>query len=271
MTDFFTETLNVISQRLKSETPDRVAQDAMASLGMKDALLKNTGSVGRTFSKISPPEPRKQYNFSIKINSAGLANPIEGNVKSVSRPKFNIEYRNVRYMNTVRRTLKSISFEPITITIYDDMGGTVQKAIERLLMKQITGSVEQQLLLGHSIDMKSFDQSIIDEIVITGGTSSLVQLTNAGLKTLGGVISNGVNGIPNVQQLLQDAGVQHMKLLNCTIEHVDFGEFDYSASEPCMITLGISYQALQFGSSIESKAALEILGGTAARIITGGV
>ena len=259
--------LQTISAEL-DKGPDRLVQDIGSSIGSKQALLKTTGAFGGTLTQLATPEPRKRYNFQVKLGSSGLSKSIEANVKSISRPKLHLDYRTVRYMNTVRKTLRSITFEPVTLTIYDDLAGSVQRDIERLIFGKATHSVADGMILGHSIDMKSFRDTIIDEVVIHSATAPLVQLFKYGIESLGRIMEGRTP--ESIASMLTNSGVQHMKLLNCTIDSIDFGEFDYTISESNEVTITLSYQAIQFGSSTESGTALEIFGGIGAKILTGG-
>ena len=260
---------NIIDSTISAvkDTPTRTIQDINSSVGMKQKVMQTTGAFGGTLASLTTPEPRKGYNFKVSFGGGVSAAAIEATVKSVSRPKIYLDYRTARYMNTVRKTLRSIIFDPIELIIYDDLGGNVQRNLQQILFGRATKSITDGMVLGHTIDMKSFDSTIIPEIVIHSSTAPLVQLANSGLSTLGSII-NG-NGPKSLSSLLSNSGVQHMKMLNCTINSVDFGQFDYETSAANVITISFSYQALEFGNSTETNAALEIIGGMGAKVLTG--
>ena len=240
--------------------PVRTVQNTLSGLGTKTALLKATKGFGGSVAGMATlvNEPRKSYNFQISMGINGHA--IEANVKAITRPKITFEYRQTRYLNTVKRVLKAVHFEPITITVYDDLAGKVQAELKNLVSGNYSGSLTEVVDTGKSINLKGFNESLIDEIVIHSSSSPVSSLISVGLDTIHGL---------DLEKALAGSSVENMILKGCTIEAIDFGEFDYTVSNANEITISVSFQALAFGSTSVSDAAINIIGGIGGRLITG--
>jgi len=253
-----------------AQQPSRAIQEINASVGTRTKILQGTGAIGGAIGSFAGAvsEPRKKYNFGISINVPGsIGHGIEANVKSITRPKIHMDYRHIRYYNTIRRQLNAIHFDPITIVIYDDLASHVQQDFQALISSKLTSSSNE--LLGGSINIADFDRSVIEEVVIHSSASPVTSLIAGGFDAIGQSLQG--QGISSLQGALSNAGVRHMKLKYCTIEAIDFGEFDFSNSEANLITLTLSFQSLIFGSSTVGEKALEVIGGIGARILTNGL
>jgi hypothetical protein len=163
--------------------------------------------------------PKLQYRFRVIMSGFGLGgSPREftQNVVSVTRPSLTHDEVTIDAYNSRAFLAAKHTWEPITITLRDDMNNTVSKVVAEQLQKQ----------LSH-------------------GTQSAPA---AGLNYKFGILVEQLNGsdTPTV--------IESWSLAGCFLQNANYNENNYATSDVMQITLQVRYDNADVHSEQQSSA-----------------
>lgn len=152
-------------------------------------------------------QPKLSYRFRVTLTSFGLnaeTQQLTSQVVSVSRPSLTHDDVVVDVYNSRIFLAGKHTWDPITLTVRDDVTGGVAKAIAEQIQKQVdhADQASAQSGSGYKFEMKIEN--------LDGGNSDVAVLD---LWHLGG----------------------------CYIQNVNYGENNYATSDPLQITIAIKY------------------------------
>jgi len=231
-----------------------VVDTVASSPGARTKALKTTKGFGAGVLGLTTAlqEPRKSYNFQVGLDFGLDLGNIVANVKSIDRPRIIIDYNEQRYFNTTRKNIRRVRFEPIKMTIFDTLDNTVYNEFAKLITKLIPDSAVAGFNIGNDIyQFNTVNNTTLRSVSIYSGSSPIMSL----LGSANDLLSH------DLHTALQNGVVKTMTLSEVTIDKVDFGSYDYSSSEPQVITLEFSYQSLLFRESSVYDSATTVLGG----------
>jgi len=152
-------------------------------------------------------QPKLSYRFRVTLTSFGLnaeTQQLTSQVVSVSRPSLTHDDVVVDVYNSRIFLAGKHTWDPITLTVRDDVTGGVAKAIASQLQKQVDHADQASTKAGSGY---KFEMKIEN---LDGGNSEVEVLD---LWHLGG----------------------------CYIQNVNYGENNYATSDPLQITIAIKY------------------------------
>jgi len=158
--------------------------------------------------------PRLKHRWQVRF--VGLANLVAGQdgrdltrqATNVQRPNISFEEVTMHRYNSTAYVAGKHRFEPISLTVEDDITGLAAAAIQ--------GQLEtQQRLIGGDLPGQYLNQA---------ATGSMYKF---------GIILESLDGGEGV--------VERWKLEGCYIASADYGDFDYSDSTAATITLQIRF------------------------------
>jgi len=253
----FTKYLNDLRNNApttKLEGAVRSVVDVVDSVGARTKALRATRGFGNSVNSSIGiiKEARKQYNYRVKLNfGTDSSKGIEANIKSITRPSVHFDYSETNVFNSIKRTIIGVTFDPIVLEIYDDLAGSVTDDIIKMLKNDYMFNIDNQLVDGAPIDLAPYQKAQIKSIEIHSGSAPLNNLVGGVLNNL----SNGGTGIYN------EGNITNMVRSQCTIDSIDFGNFDYSnEADPCVIRMTFKYQSLSFGRTSLTKDLAEFAG-----------
>lgn len=175
------------------------------------ATLSQAGVPGAGFGIL---QPKQKYRFQVRF--VGMARLVTGangreitrQATNITRPNLQFEEVTIHRYNTVAYVAGKHTWDPVSLTIEDDITGLASYAVQ--------GQLEtQQRLIGGDLD-GSWHNS--------GATGSDYKFATI------------------IEQLDGNEGVvETWKLEGCYIASADFGDLDYSDSGAATITLSIRY------------------------------
>ena len=154
-------------------------------------------------------EPKRKNRWRVQFaNMGGGANstPVSLQAVTVSRPTFSMEEVQLDRYNSRIWVAGKTTFEPITLTIEDDVTGTASQVIQEQIQKQ-------QYLIGAE-----------GPWLAAAGEGSLYKFVTY-LEQLDG----------------NDQVIERWTIEGCWISNIDYTELDYTTAEPVQITLTIRY------------------------------
>jgi len=163
--------------------------------------------------------PKLQYRFRVNLLSFGYAaasTEITQNVISVTRPSLTHDEVTLDAYNSRAYLAGKHTWEPVTLTLRDDINGTVTKSIAGQLQKQLNQGLQSAPASGH--DYK-FGMTIEQ---LDGSQPGLV------------VESWSMNG--------------------CFIQNANYGENNYATSDVMQITLQIRFDSADIHSEAVASA-----------------
>ena len=153
--------------------------------------------------------PKLQYRFRVQLYNFGLGNgntiDLTQNVISVTRPSLTHDEITLDSYNSRAYLAGKHTWEPITLTIRDDINGLVTKQVAAQLQKQLSQGLQSAPAAGH--DYK-----------------------------FGFVIEQLDGSQPGVV-------IETWSLNGCFIQNANYGENNYATSDAMTITLQIRYDA----------------------------
>lgn len=180
--------------------------------------------------------PKLQYRFRVSLENFGVSTPtteLTKQVVSASRPQVEFEEMEIHTYNTRAYLAGKHAWQPITITLREDVNNRVQKLVGEQLQKQF--DFFEQSSAASGIDYKF---------------TTRIEILDGG---------NGAN-TPNV--------LETFELYGCFVQNANYNELDYSNSEPVTVELSIRYDnAVQ---TPENTGIGTTVGRTAGSLITGG-
>lgn len=180
--------------------------------------------------------PKLQYRFRVSLENFGVSTPtteLTKQVVSASRPQVEFEEMEIHTYNTRAYLAGKHAWQPVTITLREDVNNRVQKLVGEQLQKQF--DFFEQSSAASGIDYKF---------------TTRIEILDGG---------NGAN-TPNV--------LETFELYGCFVSNANYNELDYSNSEPVTVELSIRYDnAVQ---TPENTGVGTNVGRTAGSLITGG-
>lgn len=180
--------------------------------------------------------PKLQYRFRVSLENFGVSTPtteLTKQVVSASRPQVEFDEMEIHTYNTRAYLAGKHAWQPITITLREDVNNRVQKLVGEQLQKQF--DFFEQSSAASGIDYKF---------------TTRIEILDGG---------NGAN-TPNV--------LETFELYGCFVQNANYNELDYSNSEPVTVELSIRYDnAVQ---TPENTGIGTTVGRTAGSLITGG-
>ena len=180
--------------------------------------------------------PKLQYRFRVTLENFGISTPtteLTKQVVSTSRPQVEFEEMEIHTYNSRAYLAGKHAWQPITITLREDVNNRVQKLVGEQLQKQF--DFFEQSSAASGIDYKF---------------TTRIEILDGG---------NGAN-TPNV--------LETFELYGCFVQNANYNELDYSNSEPVTIELSIRYDnAIQ---TPDNTGIGTSVGRTVGSLITGG-
>lgn len=179
--------------------------------------------------------PKLKYRFRVMFENFGVSTPrteLTKQVMDFTRPKVGFEDITIPVYNSTLYLAGKYTWEMVTANLRDDASGQVAKLCGEQIQKQL--DFMEQASAASGIDYKFTTKFE----VLDGG--------------------NGA-ALPTV--------LETWELYGCYVQNIDYGNADYSASEPMTIALSIRYDnAIQtpIGSGIGAE-----VGRTVSNVITG--
>jgi hypothetical protein len=170
--------------------------------------------------------PKLKYRFRVIFENFGVSTPrseLTKQVVNVKRPSVSFEGIDLPVYNSTIKLAGRHNWDDVTVTLRDDMAGSVAKLVGEQLQKQF--DFMEQSSASSGIDYKF----IMKVEVLDGG--------------------NGGNE-PTV--------LETWEMYGCYVSTADYGDMEYSANEPATISLTVRYDnAIQspVGSGIGATVA----------------
>lgn len=164
--------------------------------------------------------PKLQYRFRVLLENFGAASggdeerELTRQVVDVTRPNVTFEQITLDVYNSRTFLAGKHTWEPITLTLREDVNNSMQKIVGQQLQKQFD-FFEQSSAVSGGVYKFSTKIEILD-----GGNGSV---TGAGI-------------------------IDRYHLVGCYLESVNYNTLAYNSNEPVTMTLNIRYDnAIQFG------------------------
>jgi len=180
--------------------------------------------------------PKLQYRFRVTLENFGISTPTTELTKQVvetSRPQVSFEEMEIPVYNSRAYLAGRHAWEPIEITLREDVNNRVQKLVGEQLQKQF--DFFEQSSAASGIDYKF---------------TTRIEILDGG---------NGAN-TPNV--------LETFELYGCFVTNANYNSLGYANNEPVTVTLSIRYDnAIQ---TPENTGIGTNVGRTVGSLITGG-
>ena len=179
--------------------------------------------------------PKMKYRFRAIFENFGVSTDrveMTKQVSDISRPNVNFNPFVVEVYNSKVNLIGKPSWEPVTVNLRDDAGGNVSKLVGEQIQKQF--DFAEQSSASSGIDYKF----VLKFEMLDGG--------------------NGANAATVLET---------WELYGAFLTSVNYGEMNYSTSEPAMITLSVTYD-----NAIQSPTGTGVgtaVGRTIGTLITG--
>jgi hypothetical protein len=164
--------------------------------------------------------PKLQYRFRVNLYDFGRNNgstvEMTQNVVSVNRPSLTHDEITLDAYNSRAYLAGKHSWEPITLTLRDDINGTVTKHVASQLQKQLNQGLQSAPTAGRDYKFGM----VIEQL--DGSQPGLV--------------------------------IESWSLNGCFIQNVNYGENNYATSDVMQITLQIRYDAADIHGDAVSAA-----------------
>jgi len=159
--------------------------------------------------------PKLQYRFRVQLYNFGLGNgstvSLTQNVVSVTRPSITHDEVTLDAYNSKVYLAGKHTWEPVTLTIRDDINNTVTKQIASQLQKQLNQGLQTAATAGRDYKFGM----VIEQL--TGGNDA------------GGADGSNV--------------LETWSMNGCFIQNANYGENNYATSDVMQITLQIRFDA----------------------------
>ena len=180
--------------------------------------------------------PKLQYRFRVRLENFGVSTPtteLTKQVQDVTRPNISFENTTVDVYNSKVYLAGKHTWEPITLTLREDVNNNVQKLVGEQLQKQFD-------FFEQSAAASGADYKFVTRIEVTDG-------------------ANGANTVGILETF---------ELYGCYVESANYNSLAYNSSEPVTVTLAIRYDnAIQTPQGTGVGTAV---GRTVNTLITGG-
>ena len=180
--------------------------------------------------------PKLQYRFRVSLENFGVSTPtteLTKQVQDVTRPNLSFENTTIDVYNSKVYLAGKHTWEPITLTLREDVNNNVQKLVGEQLQKQFD-------FFEQSAAASGADYKFVTRIEVTDG-------------------ANGANAV---------GVLETFELYGCYIESANYNQLAYGTSEPVTVTLSLRYDnAIQTPQGTGIGTAV---GRTTNTLITGG-
>ena len=180
--------------------------------------------------------PKLQYRFRVMLENFGVSTPtteLTKQVQDITRPNLSFENTTIDVYNSKVYLAGKHSWEPITLTLREDVNNNVQKLVGEQLQKQFD-------FFEQSAAASGADYKFVTRIEVTDG-------------------ANGANTVGILETF---------ELYGCYVESANYNSLAYNSSEPVTVTLAIRYDnAIQTPQGTGVGTAV---GRTVNTLITGG-
>ena len=180
--------------------------------------------------------PKLAYRFRVSLENFGVSSPtteLTKQVMDVTRPNVSFEQMTVDIYNSRVYLAGKHTWEPITLTLREDVSNNVQKFVGEQLQKQLD-------FFEHSSAASGSDYKFVTRIEILDG-------------------GNGAN-VPGV--------LETFELYGCYVESANYNTLNYAESTPVTVQLAIRYdnaiqtpQGTGLGTAIGRTVNTAITGG----------
>ena len=180
--------------------------------------------------------PKLAYRFRVSLENFGVSSPtteLTKQVMDVTRPNVSFEQMTVDIYNSRVYLAGKHTWEPITLTLREDVSNNVQKFVGEQLQKQLDFFEQSTAASGR-------DYKIVTRIEILDG-------------------GNGAN-VPGV--------LETFELYGCYVESANYNTLNYAESTPVTVQLAIRYdnaiqtpQGTGLGTAIGRTVNTAITGG----------
>ena len=181
--------------------------------------------------------PKLQYRFRVMLENFGVSTPtteLTKQVQDITRPNLSFENTTIDVYNSKVYLAGKHTWEPITLTLREDVNNNVQKLVGEQLQKQFD-------FFEQSAAASGADYKFVTRIEITDG-------------------ANGANTV---------GVLETFELYGCYVESANYNTLAYNTSEPVTVTLSLRYDnAIQTPQGTGVGTAV---GRTVNTLITGGV
>ena len=180
--------------------------------------------------------PKLQYRFRVMLENFGVSTPtteLTKQVQDITRPNLSFENTTIDVYNSKVYLAGKHTWEPITLTLREDVNNNVQKLVGEQLQKQFD-------FFEQSAAASGADYKFVTRIEITDG-------------------ANGANTV---------GVLETFELYGCYVESASYNTLAYNTSEPVTVTLSLRYDnAIQTPQGTGVGTAV---GRTVNTLITGG-
>ena len=180
--------------------------------------------------------PKLQYRFRVMLENFGVSTPtteLTKQVQDITRPNLSFENTTIDVYNSKVYLAGKHTWEPITLTLREDVNNNVQKLVGEQLQKQFD-------FFEQSAAASGADYKFVTRIEITDG-------------------ANGANTV---------GVLETFELYGCYVESANYNTLAYNTSEPVTVTLSLRYDnAIQTPQGTGVGTAV---GRTVNTLITGG-
>ena len=180
--------------------------------------------------------PKLQYRFRVMLENFGVSTPtteLTKQVQDITRPNLSFENTTIDVYNSKVYLAGKHTWEPITLTLREDVNNNVQKLVGEQLQKQFD-------FFEQSAAASGADYKFVTRIEITDG-------------------ANGANTV---------GVLETFELYGCYLESANYNTLAYNTSEPVTVTLSLRYDnAIQTPQGTGVGTAV---GRTVNTLITGG-
>ena len=153
--------------------------------------------------------PKLQYRFRVMLENFGVSTPtteLTKQVQDITRPNLSFENTTIDVYNSKVYLAGKHTWEPITLTLREDVNNNVQKLVGEQLQKQFD-------FFEMSSAASGSDYKFVTRIEILDG-------------------GNGANA-PSV--------LETFELYGCYVESANYNTLNYAESNPVTVTLNIRY------------------------------
>ena len=182
--------------------------------------------------------PKLQYRFRVFLEGFGVSTPtteLTKQVQDVTRPNLSFENMTLDVYNSKVYYAGKHSWQPITLTVRDDVNNAVSRSAGQQLQKQF--DFFEQSSAASGIDYKF---------------KSRIEILDGG---------NGVNA-PSV--------LETFELVGCFVQDINYNQLAYSDSNPVDITMSIQYDnAIQTNGAGQPNGIGTAIGRTIRTLATG--
>jgi hypothetical protein len=226
-----------------------VAGDFAGSTGGGGVGALDTGAASGSWTSIHygddwiPHQPKFKFLFKVKFEGQST-DSFYYYVKSADKPKIRFEHQEVNYYNFRTKVLTRASFDPLSLTFWDEIGNSLNAFFVEYLDRQSgqgSGTADINLGFGKASSTFPYDQGAAKP-----GYSFLKRIT------LQQIFANGVAS-------------NKYHFWNPRIESFDFDPLDLEDNGGSMVTMMFNYDAISMettgGSPIHTWGETDILNG----------